>query len=140
MKQIKRLITTALLMLLGLIAFSQKDTATQKEDSLVCIPKSAAQKIAAELVQKDGLMQQIELYKKNELVYTSLLNSKDTTILMFKKINTNYMLNEIDYRAKINVLNNEKEYAESQSKKLKFKNSIYQVAIIALTTLYILKK
>lgn len=64
---------------INLTAFSQ--TGTKSDTTTMCLPVMTLQKVAAELVQKDGLEQENKLLWKNSDILTNQIKNKDVLIM-----------------------------------------------------------
>lgn len=65
--------------------FSQKDT-TQHIDSIVCITKTVAKKIAKDLVLLDGIKKEDTLLKSNIEILKKEVENRDSVVLLQKSI------------------------------------------------------
>lgn len=132
-----------LLFVLGFLSMSLKAQKTNKDTSEMCIPFSVAQKMLIELNDYDRLKELSKLDRR-EIIE---LNNKVTYL---NKVNQTWsekdsLSNEIIIKTeeKVEIYKKENEDLNKENKKLKTKNTIYNIisgAIIAPLTYLVLFK
>ena len=122
------------MMLLSLSSFSQKDIKTN--DSLVCIPKAIAIKVAKELNEKDKLSEENNLLKKDTSYLLQIVDKykKDSALL---EVRNNIHISIInDYKAKEALYVQTIADKNKEIKKSKFRTTLSQITLI-LSLLFI---
>jgi uncharacterized membrane protein len=111
--------------------FSQKDT-TKVNDSLVCIPKSIAKKIAIDLNNLDECDTINKVLTKSLATSTKIINNRDSVIILKDKqlkLSYDQRLND---SIKYDIVNKQLSDTRKSLKWSKTKTTISQIAFIAL--------
>ena len=124
---------------MSLSCFSQKDTIAQV-DSIVCIKKSVAKKIAKDLVKLDEVTAINKVLENDIDIYKNIIENKDTIIALktnqFNLCTQQYINSSLQYK----IVNNQLNDSRKKLKWSKFKTTVSQVLLVAVTTYFALKK
>jgi len=92
-----RLAMLALMTLVSLTAFSQKNTNSITTDSIVPLPKNVAKEIVKDLIRKDSIQAELNICHDNQgllehnlMLKDSIILSKDAQLSLAKMKETNY--------------------------------------------------
>lgn len=131
MKSIKKIALLTALLFINLKVFSQKDT-TKVNDSLVCIPKSIAKKIAIDLNKLDECDTTNKVLVKSLAISDKIINNRDSVIVLKDKqlkLSYDQILND---SMKYDIVNKQLNDTRKSLKWSKTKTTISQIAFIAL--------
>lgn len=137
MKHIKKIALLILLAFCNLIVFSQKDTTTN--DSLVCIKKEIAKKIAKDLVKLDECLEQKTVLDNNILLLNNQLKNKDSVIILLNKTNNLSNQSYINACLKYDIVNKQVLDTNKKLKWSKFKTTISQILLLSVITVLAFK-
>lgn len=118
--------------------FSQKDT-TKINDSLVCIPKSVAKKIAIELNKLDECDSSSKVYDKALATSSKIIKNRDSVIVFKDKQIKLYVDKNVNDSLKYNILNNQLSDTKKSLKWSRTKTTISQIAFIAVLIKLVIK-
>lgn len=131
MKSVKKIVLLAALLFINLKVFSQKDT-TKVNDSLVCIPKSIAKKIAIDLNKLDECDTTNKVLLKSLEISDKIINNRDSVIVSKDKqlkLSFDQRLND---SMKYDIVNRQLSDTRKSLKWIKAKTTISQIAFIVL--------
>ncbi len=116
---------------MNLNSFSQKDT-TRLVDSIVCIKKSIAKKIALDLVKLDEVVAVNSVLKSNVEILKKQVENKDSVIVLenkkYKLSNEQYINSMLKY----DIVNKQLSDERKNLKWSKTKTTISQLAFLGL--------
>jgi len=141
----KKLIALVILLNLSLTAFSQTDTSKKEPtpEPVKCLPVSTFKKIAQDLLKGDSAMAELKLANEEISKLEEKVALKDSVIVTMQQKEENYKTIIVAHEQKFGVLENYTKSVELQLKKEKVKNKFKSflggTAILALTTLLIIK-
>ena len=125
-------------MLMSWSIFSQTDT-TVRVDSIVCIPKYIAKKIAKDLVILDEKTAINKLLESDIDIYKKIIVNRDSVVtLKTKQLDLSHQ-QYVNSSMQYSIVNEQLNKQRKSLKFSKFKTTISQIALIVVTIFYAIK-